>query len=110
MRIGIMGGTLDPVHNGHLCIAQAVLEHLKLDRIMLLPAGDPPHKSKPTLKTDRLNMARIAAEGNDGIFVCSIEIFREGTTFTVDTLTELSEGSFRKVYLCCGGPGGRSAG
>jgi len=90
MRIGIMGGTLDPVHNGHLCIAQAVLEHLKLDRIMLLPAGDPPHKSKPTLKTDRLNMARIAAEGNDGIFVCSIEIFREGTTFTVDTLTELS--------------------
>ena len=90
MRIGIMGGTLDPVHNGHLCIAEAVLKHLKLDRIMLLPAGDPPHKSNPTLKTDRLNMARIASEGNDDIFVCGIEIFREGTTFTVDTLTELS--------------------
>ncbi len=90
MRIGIMGGTLDPVHNGHLCIAEAVLKHLGLDRIMLLPAGDPPHKAKPTLKTDRLSMAKLAVEGNKDIFVCGIEIFREGTTFTVDTLTELS--------------------
>ena len=91
MRIGIMGGTLDPVHNGHLMIAKAVKDFLSLDRIMLLPAGDPPHKTTPTLKTDRLNMARIAAEETDDIFVCGIEIFREGTTFTVDTLTELSE-------------------
>lgn len=90
MRIGIMGGTLDPVHNGHLRIAEAVRQHLRLDRIMLLPAGDPPHKSRPTLKSDRLNMARIAAGESEHIFVCGIEIFREGTTYTVDTLTELT--------------------
>ena len=91
MRIGIMGGTLDPVHNGHLCIAEAVLKYLQLDRIMLLPAGDPPHKSNSTLKSDRLNMARIAAEGSENVFVCAVEILRGGTTYTVDTLAELSQ-------------------
>ena len=90
MRIGIMGGTLDPVHNGHIEVALAAKRLLKLDRVMLLPAGDPPHKAHPTLKRDRLNMARIAAEGAEGLFVSDIEIAREGTTFTVDTLRELT--------------------
>ena len=91
MRIGIMGGTLDPVHNGHIEAALAAKRLLKLDRVMLLPAGDPPHKAHPTLKRDRLNMARIAAEGVEGLFVSEIEIEREGTTFTVDTLRELTQ-------------------
>ena len=91
MRIGIMGGTLDPVHNGHIEVALAAKRLLKLDRVMLLPAGDPPHKAHPTLKRDRLNMARIAAEGAEGLFVSDIEIAREGTTFTVDTLRELTQ-------------------
>ena len=85
-----MGGTLDPVHNGHIEVALAAKRLLKLDRVMLLPAGDPPHKAHPTLKRDRLNMARIAAEGAEGLFVSDIEIAREGTTFTVDTLRELT--------------------
>lgn len=89
MRIGIMGGTLDPVHCGHLQIAEAVRKFLMLDRIMLLPAGDPPHKSRVALKKDRLNMARKAAGGN--VFACGIEVFRSGTTYTVDTLKWLSE-------------------
>ena len=89
MRIGIMGGTLDPVHSGHICIAQAVLQALKLDGVMLLPAGDPPHKQHPTLKTDRLNMARLAAQELPGMFVSDMEIMRGGTTYTVDTLREL---------------------
>ena len=91
MRIGIMGGTLDPVHNGHIEVALAAKRLLKLDQVMLLPAGDPPHKAHPTLKRDRLNMARIAAEGAEGLFVSDIEIAREGTTFTVDTLRELTQ-------------------
>lgn len=91
MRSGIMGGTLDPVHNGHLQIALAAKRLLGLDRVMLLPAGDPPHKAHPTKKRDRLNMARIAAESADGLYVSELEIAREGTTFTVDTLRELTQ-------------------
>ena len=89
MRIGIMGGTLDPVHNGHIRLAEFAKDFLKLDRVMLLPAGDPPHKNRPTLKTDRLEMARLAAGENDGLFACGIEVFRSGVTYTVDTLHEL---------------------
>lgn len=89
MRIGVMGGTLDPVHNGHLQIASAVLEALRLDHVLLLPAGDPPHKKQTTLREDRLEMARLAAEETKGLVACAIEIMREGTTYTVDTLREL---------------------
>ena len=91
MRMGIMGGTLDPVHNGHLEIAQAVRRELGLDGVLLLPAGDPPHKNRETDKWDRLEMARRAAAVCPGLSVSDMEVFREGTTFTVDTLTELSE-------------------
>ena len=89
MRVGIMGGTLDPVHNGHIQLAQAALADLKLDGVMLLPAGDPPHKDHTTSKADRLEMVRLAARDVKGIFPCAIEIQRCGTTFTVDTLREL---------------------
>ena len=91
MRVGIMGGTLDPVHNGHILLARAALEALHLDRVMLLPAGDPPHKLPPASKEDRMQMARLAARaGGGGLFACGIEIHRDGVTYTVDTLWELS--------------------
>ena len=67
MRIGIMGGTLDPVHNGHIQVAEAAMQLMKLDSVLLLPAGDPPHKLHPTPKQDRLNMARIAAANVHGL-------------------------------------------
>lgn len=89
MRVGIMGGTLDPVHNGHIQMAKAALQYLNLDGVMLLPAGDPPHKANPTCKEDRMQMARLAAGGVRGLFPCGIEIYRSGTTYTVDTLTQL---------------------
>lgn len=90
LRVGIMGGTLDPVHCGHVQMALEVRRHLKLDRMMLLPAGDPPHKERPTSKWDRLEMTKLAAAEDDCLFACGIEIRREGTTYTVDTLEELS--------------------
>ena len=89
LRVGIMGGTLDPVHRGHVQMALEVMEHLKLDRMMLLPAGDPPHKERPTSKWDRLEMTKLAAQAHEGLFACSIEILRSGTTYTVETLEEL---------------------
>lgn len=89
MRMAIMGGTLDPVHNGHLQIAQAVKKACGLDGIMLLPAGDPPHKQLQIDRFDRLEMARRAAQSQPDMVVSEIEIMREGTTFTVDTLTQL---------------------
>lgn len=90
MKIGIMGGTLDPVHNGHVQLARAALDLLGLDRVMLLPAGDPPHKSPPSQKADRMQMVRLAARSAPGLFACGIEIARTGTTYTVDTLRELA--------------------
>lgn len=89
MRIGIMGGTLDPVHIGHIQIAQAAMRALKLDRVMLLPAGDPPHKQHPTQKSDRMRMAELALVAVPAMFASDLEIRREGTTYTVDTLREL---------------------
>ncbi len=90
MKIGILGGTLDPIHNGHIQIALAAMEALGLDGVTLMPAGDPPHKPRVTDKADRLEMARLAAALYPGLDASDMEIRREGTTYTVDTLSALS--------------------
>lgn len=90
MKIGILGGTLNPIHNGHIEIARAAMAELGLDRVMLLPSGDPPYKRVRTDKRDRLAMAELAARPYDNIFVNDLEVRREGATYTVETLTALS--------------------
>ena len=90
MKIGILGGTLDPVHNGHIEIALAAMDALALDQVLLLPAGDPPHKKRRTDKLARMRMAELAAGGHPGLVASDMEIRRMGTTYTVDTLTLLS--------------------
>lgn len=90
MKIGILGGTFDPVHNGHIEIAEAAMATLGLDRVALMPSGDPPHKNRATSKWDRLRMAEIAAQGRPGLYASDREICREGTTYTVDTLSALA--------------------
>ena len=90
MKIGILGGTLDPIHNGHIEIALAAMEALGLDRVALMPSGDPPHKTRATNKADRLRMAQIAAEPHPGLYASDREIRRTGTTYTVDTLSALT--------------------
>lgn len=90
MKVGILGGTLDPVHNGHIGIALAAMDALALDRVLLLPAGDPPHKKRRTDKWVRMRMAALAAGGHPGLVASDMEIRRMGTTYTVDTLTLLS--------------------
>ena len=90
MKAGILGGTLDPIHNGHIEIALKAMDVLGLDGVALMPAGDPPHKPRVTDKADRLQMARLAAEAHPGLYASDVEIRRKGRTYTVDTLTALS--------------------
>ena len=90
MRIGILGGTLDPIHNGHIEIALAAMDVLGLDGVALMPSGDPPHKPRATDKLDRLEMAKLAAAEHPGLYASDVEIRRPGTTYTVDTLSALS--------------------
>ncbi|MBQ3424185.1 MAG: nicotinate-nucleotide adenylyltransferase [Clostridia bacterium] len=90
MKVGILGGTFDPVHNGHIEIALAAMAELGLDQVALMPSGDPPHKTKATDRQDRLHMARLAVESHPGLYVSDREISRAGTTYTVDTLSTLT--------------------
>jgi len=95
MKIGILGGTYNPPHTGHLHAAQAAKEELGLDRLILLPSFIPPHKEMPQNTPDaaaRLEMTRLAAD-EIGAEVSDLEIIRGGTSYTADTLAE-----FRKTY------------
>ncbi len=91
MRLGIMGGTFDPIHWGHIRMAQAALAELKLDQVLLLPDGDPPHKEPYASSCDRLNMVRLAAAEDLRFIWSDMEMLRPGTTYTVDTLTHLND-------------------
>ncbi|CDZ23612.1 hypothetical protein CCDG5_0474 [[Clostridium] cellulosi] len=92
-RIGILGGTFNPIHNGHIKLALEFIERLGLDRLLLIPVWTPPHKSADgMLPADlRLEMCRLAASAYPKIEVSSIEIERGGTSYTVDTLKELKK-------------------
>lgn len=90
-RIGIMGGSFDPIHIGHLFIAEETLEALKLDRIVFIPAGVSPHKlnSKTTDSYHRLLMTALAVNSNPRFLLSNIEIQRGGPSYTIDTIRTL---------------------
>ena len=106
LRIGILGGTFDPIHFGHLAIAEAARDRLDLDRVILIPAGRPWLKSDQMVSAPghRLAMARLAIEDRPGLEMSPIEVDRPGPTYTVDTLAELREvlGSGVELYLVLG--------
>jgi nicotinate-nucleotide adenylyltransferase len=89
--IGVMGGTFDPIHLGHLAAAEEARECLGLERVLFVPAGSPPHRPGPpkASATDRLAMVELAVDGNPWFEVSRIELDREGPSYTVDTLGEL---------------------
>jgi nicotinate-nucleotide adenylyltransferase len=90
-RLGVLGGTFDPIHRGHLAMAQAAREAHRLDRVVLVPAGSPPHKRRElTPFHHRLAMAEIAARCQPALSVSDLEGRRGGISFTVDSLSELS--------------------
>ena len=103
-RLGILGGTFDPVHNGHLPLARAVLEGLPLDRVLFVPAADPPHKDDHVAGAiDRLEMVRLAVDGMSNFEVCGIELDRSGPSYSVDTLRQLrAEHTDSDLYLIIG--------
>jgi nicotinate-nucleotide adenylyltransferase len=92
-RLGIFGGTFDPLHMGHLAVAQDVLETLELDRVLFVPAGIPPHKpgEDMTPGSFRLRMIRAAIEDDPRFEALELELRREGPSWTVDTVRELRE-------------------
>jgi nicotinate-nucleotide adenylyltransferase len=88
--IGIFGGTFDPLHYGHLRLAQEVAESLKLAEVKFVPGGTPPHRAAPRVTAQqRLDMVRLATAGNALLSVDDREVRRRGPGYTVDTLTEL---------------------
>ncbi len=90
-KIGILGGTFNPVHCGHLLIAQDALERFRLDSVKFIPSAAPPHKSAEDLASarDRLQMVKLAIAGDDRFEVDDIELRRGGRSYSVDTLAEL---------------------
>ena len=92
MNIGILGGTFDPVHVGHLSIAKAAMDQAALERVLFIPAGQPRLKqAEPVASADhRIEMVRLAIEGNPRFQVCDAEAQRTGPTYSVDTLVKLS--------------------
>ena len=90
-RIGIMGGSFDPIHQGHIRMAQCALESLRLDKVLMLPSGNPPHKPDITPAEHRYRMVCAACAGLDGLEPCREEVDRAGVIYTVDTLSILHE-------------------
>jgi nicotinate-nucleotide adenylyltransferase len=93
MKIGILGGTFNPIHNGHLRIAAEVRDRLGLDRIMFIPAATPPHKELDggIDYADRRTMVELAVAGEEAFCVSDIEELRGGRSYSVDTLRELQK-------------------
>src|SRR5258708_40355654 len=87
-RFGLMGGSFDPVHVGHLSIAQQLMNALKLEQVVLVPAATPPHKQdgrEQATGADRLAMCELAIHNMHGLSVGSIEIDRGGVSYTIET-------------------------
>jgi nicotinate-nucleotide adenylyltransferase len=106
MRIGILGGTFNPPHLGHLVAAQEAHRELALDRVLFIPAGTPPHKpveDEPGAR-HRLELCRLAVGDDDRFSVSDIELQRDGPSYTVDTLKELrTHAPSDDLFLILGG-------
>jgi nicotinate-nucleotide adenylyltransferase len=106
VRLGILGGTFNPPHLGHLVCSQEAYRELQLDRVMLIPARIPPHKpvEHEPGPEHRLELCRLAVADDDRFEVSAIELGRDGPSYTVDTLKELtSKASTSELFLIVGG-------
>lgn len=96
MRIGIMGGTFDPIHNGHLAIAKAAYEQFGLDKVWFLPNGNPPHKALTDIGSsieDRIRMVELAIAGHTGFRLEAYEARRKSISCSYETMEH-----FTKTY------------
>lgn len=103
MKLGIYGGTFSPPHIGHVRAARAFIEQIGLDKLLVVPANIPPHKSADGIVSarERLKLSKLAFEGVDKAEVSDIEIKRRGKSYTYDTLSSLA-GAGDELYLLCG--------
>jgi nicotinate-nucleotide adenylyltransferase len=90
-RVGVMGGTFDPIHNGHLVAASEVAAALQLDEVIFVPTGEPWHKKVVSSSEHRYLMTVIATAANPRFTVSRVDIDRPGTTYTIDTLREVAQ-------------------
>ena len=105
MRLGIFGGTFDPIHYGHLLLAESCREQCRLDAVWFLPAAVPPHKQgrELTPAAHRIAMLELATAGNPPFSVCRYEINRGGVNYTVDTLAHFrAEDPERELFFLMG--------
>jgi len=105
-RIGLLGGTFDPIHLAHLIVAQEVATQLHLDRILFIPANVPPHKRNHMITPghQRRAMVELAIADEPRFALCTLELEREGPSYTADTVTQLRAfyGSAAHIYLILG--------
>lgn len=99
-KIGIMGGTFNPIHNGHLTLAEHAYREYHLDEVMFIPSGKPSYKSGIWIASDkdRLEMVRLAIEDKPYFSLCTMEIERTGNTYTIDTMEQLQREHREDMY------------
>ena len=105
-RLGIMGGTFDPIHNGHLAIARAAMDAMALDRVLFIPDYLPPHKAAGWAPAgDRMAMTLLATMDEPRFLVSDMELVRKGPSYTVDTMRSLHRRwhRFYDLYFIIGG-------
>ncbi len=106
MKVGIMGGTFDPIHLGHLATAESVREIFGLEEILFIPAARPPHKIEKhvTPEVHRLMMTFLATQSNEKFQVSPTELLREGLSYTLDTVDELNKkfGASAELFFIIG--------
>jgi nicotinate-nucleotide adenylyltransferase len=102
-KIGILGGTFNPIHIGHLIIAEQCKEQLNLDKIIFIPNGNPPHKSKNIIdKNHRFTMLSLAIEDNKYFDISDIEIKKEEPSYTINTILELKRDNNNEIFFIMG--------
>lgn len=106
MRIGIFGGTFNPIHTGHLIAAEEIRQTFQLHRILFVPSARPPHKPSPELSapTHRLEMTRLAIQGNPHFGISSVELERSDSSYTVETIESLrsESGASESLFFISG--------
>ncbi len=99
--VGIFGGTFDPVHFGHLRLAQEIAEHCSMEKVRILPAGIPPHRNQPHCDpAHRFEMLRIACKGNPVLEPDPLEVEKDSPCYSVESLERIREDCGKKTPLC----------
>lgn len=106
LKLGLLGGSFNPIHNGHLALASHVLDKLQLDRVLFIPTGDPPHKRNGSLAPAkaRYEMVRLAIAGTPSLGLSDVELLRTGKSYTIDTVRTLQQqcGSSTDLHFLIG--------